>query len=91
MLLIKGVNKTVIEVSDTGCEIFEKVVLYVKPQYVAQNEKALKQRADAIIKKYSAEDYAFSDYQEPLSSKKPLFIICGVMLLVAIGVLVAIF
>lgn len=89
--MIKGVNKTVIEVSDTGCEIFEKVVLYVKPQYVAQNEKALKQRADAIIKKYSAEDYDFLDYREPLSSKKPLFIICGVMLLVAIGVLVAIF
>ena len=89
--MIKGVNKTVIEVSDTGCEIFEKVVLYVKPQYVVQNEKALKQRADAIIKKYSAEDYDFLDYREPLSSKKPLFIICGVMLLVAIGVLVAIF
>ncbi len=89
--MIKGVNKTVIEVSDTGCEAFERVVLYVRPQYAANNERALKQKADAIIKKYSAEDYTFLDYQAPPSSKKTLFMICGIMLLVAIGVLVAIF
>lgn len=43
--MVKGVNRTVIEVNDTGNEMFEKIVLYVKPKYgnlgAAQLQKAL--------------------------------------------------
>ncbi len=31
--MVKGVNKTVIEVNDTGSKMFEKVVFFVAPQY----------------------------------------------------------
>ena len=31
--MVKGVNKTVIEVNNTGSKIFEKIVFYVSPQY----------------------------------------------------------
>ncbi len=31
--MVKGVNKTVIEVNDTGSKMFEKVVFFVTPKY----------------------------------------------------------
>ncbi len=31
--MVKGVNKTVIEVNNTGSRYFEKIVFYVTPQY----------------------------------------------------------
>lgn len=31
--MVKGVNKTVIEVNDTGSKMFEKIVFYVSPKY----------------------------------------------------------
>jgi len=31
--VVKGVNKTVIEVNQTGNKFFEKIVLYVTPEY----------------------------------------------------------
>lgn len=31
--MVKGVNKTVIEINDTGNELFEKIILYVSPRY----------------------------------------------------------
>ena len=31
--MVKGVNKTVIEVNDTGSKMFEKVVFFVPPKY----------------------------------------------------------
>lgn len=31
--MVKGVNKTVIEVNNTGSKLFEKIVFYVSPQY----------------------------------------------------------
>lgn len=43
--MVKGVNRTVIEVNDTGSEMFEKIILYVKPKYgnigAAQLQKAM--------------------------------------------------
>ena len=31
--MVKGVNKTIIEVNNTGSKFFEKIVFYVTPQY----------------------------------------------------------
>ena len=31
--MVKGVNKTVIEVNDAGSQMFEKVVFFVSPKY----------------------------------------------------------
>ena len=51
--LVKGVNKKVIEINDTGNEVFEKVVLYIKPQYSVLSNKDLKREAKVILKNYS--------------------------------------
>lgn len=85
--MLKGVNKTVIEVKQTGNEVFEKVVFYVSPKYVGINERELRREADDIIKNYSLEDCDFLSVNANRSSKKPLFLICAVALVVAVGVL----
>ena len=46
--MVKGVNRTVIEVNDTGSKVFEKIVFYVSPQYGNLSAKALKQAAGEI-------------------------------------------
>ena len=40
--MVKGVNKTIIEVNNTGSKYFEKIVFYVTPQYGNLNAKQLK-------------------------------------------------
>ena len=32
MKMIKGVNRQVVEVNDTGCDYFEKIMFFVKPE-----------------------------------------------------------
>ncbi len=39
--MVKGVNKTVIEVNDTGSKMFEKVVFFVSPRYSTLKAAAL--------------------------------------------------
>lgn len=43
--MVKGVNKTVIEVNNTGSKYFEKIVFYVTPQYGNLSAKQLKRAA----------------------------------------------
>ena len=43
--MVKGVNKTVIEVNDTGSKLFEKIVFYVTPQYGTLSAKQLRKAA----------------------------------------------
>mgnify|MGYP004543380501 FL=1 len=31
--MVKGVNKNIIEINDTGSEVFERIVFYVSPKY----------------------------------------------------------
>ena len=43
--MVKGVNKTIIEVNNTGSRYFEKIVFYVTPQYGNLSAKQLKKAA----------------------------------------------
>ncbi len=40
--MVKGVNKTIIEVNNTGSRYFEKIVFYVTPQYGNLTAKQLR-------------------------------------------------
>ena len=51
--MVKGVSKTIIEVNNTGSEIFEKIVFYVTPQYSKINAKQLKKAAAQFSFNYS--------------------------------------
>ncbi len=46
--MIKGVNRQVVEVNETQCEYFEKVLFFVKPEFAAVSEGKLRERANLI-------------------------------------------
>ncbi len=46
--MIKGVNRQVIELTQTKCEYFEKVLFFIKPEYAATSEGTLRERASLI-------------------------------------------
>ncbi|MBR4116772.1 MAG: hypothetical protein IKK65_01675 [Clostridia bacterium] len=46
--MVKGVNKTIIEVNNTGSRYFEKIVFYVTPQYGNLSAKQLKRAASTF-------------------------------------------
>ncbi|MBE6827174.1 MAG: hypothetical protein E7514_00995 [Ruminococcaceae bacterium] len=48
--MIKGINKQVIEIHDTGSEYFERAILFVKPEYATLGEKKLR---DELCKSFS--------------------------------------
>lgn len=47
-ILIKGVNRQVVEITQTKCEYFERVLFFIKPEFSAISEGELKERASAI-------------------------------------------
>mgnify|MGYP004633267125 FL=1 len=46
--MIKGVNRQVVEVNETQCEYFEKIMFFVKPEYAAVSEGKIRERAGMI-------------------------------------------
>ena len=46
--MIKGVNHQVVEVNRPGCEYFERVLFFVKPEYASLNEKKINEKANTI-------------------------------------------
>ncbi len=46
--MIKGVNRQVVEVQETGCDYFEKIIFFVKPEYASLSEGKIRERASLI-------------------------------------------
>lgn len=46
--MIKGVNRQVVEVNETQCEYFEKIMFFVKPEYASISEGKIRERAGMI-------------------------------------------
>lgn len=46
--MIKGVNHQVVEVNDTQCPYFERILFFVNPEYAAVSEGKLRERAGQI-------------------------------------------
>ena len=46
--MIKGVNHQVVEVNDTSCEYFERIIFFVKPEYSFVSEGKLREKAGKI-------------------------------------------
>ncbi|MEG1614629.1 MAG: hypothetical protein RR911_01585 [Oscillospiraceae bacterium] len=43
--MIKGVNMQVLEIKDTGNDYFERVLLFVKPEYYSVDKEKLQKQA----------------------------------------------
>lgn len=46
--MIKGVNRQMVEVSQTGSEYFERILFIVKPEYAGVHEAKLREQASRI-------------------------------------------
>lgn len=49
--MVKGVNRQVLEIHETGCEYFEKALFFVRPEYSTENEGKLRGNAQKVIAK----------------------------------------
>ena len=43
--MVKGVNRQVLEIHETGCEYFEKALFFVRPEFSRESESKLKGKA----------------------------------------------
>lgn len=48
--MIKGINRQVVEVKDTGNECFERILFFIKPEYAGLSEGKIRERAGLIAK-----------------------------------------
>ena len=48
--MVKGVNRQVLEIHETGCEYFEKALFFVRPEFSQESESKLKGKALNSIK-----------------------------------------
>lgn len=46
--MIKGVNRQVVEVRETGCDYFERIIFFIKPEYACVSEGKIRERASLI-------------------------------------------
>ncbi|MBR5437494.1 MAG: hypothetical protein IKV21_01115 [Clostridia bacterium] len=46
--MIKGVNRQVVEVNETDCDYFERILFFVKPEYACISEGKIRERAGII-------------------------------------------
>ena len=47
--MLRGVNRQIIEVSETKNEYFERAILFVRPEYISENEANLRSEADKTV------------------------------------------
>ncbi len=50
--MLRGVNRSIIEINETDNRYFEKVIMFLKPEYVDTPPYRLKMEADSLIEKY---------------------------------------
>ena len=67
--MIKGVNKQVLEVTNTENPYFEKIIFFVKPEYGNEDRAKLKKEAEALAKTAG----------KPPKSRKTKREICGTL------------
>ncbi|MCD7723784.1 MAG: hypothetical protein LUH82_07590 [Clostridiales bacterium] len=48
--MIKGVNRQVLEVTNTENPYFEKIIFFVKPEYAGEDRAKLKKEAESLSK-----------------------------------------
>lgn len=78
--MVKGVNKNIIEINDTGNEIFEKVILYIKPQYNNISNKLLNSETEKILNSFIKKTNSDIFIQNKKSSKVVVYLFAAVLL-----------
>ena len=56
--MIKGVNKQVVDVTEPDSAYFERVLFFVKPEFIGLGESALRRKADLLLRDTEGERVA---------------------------------
>ena len=67
--MVKGVNKTIIEINNTGNNYFERAILFIDPEYCYLSEKRIKNEALKYLNGVN-KDYPVSLRQRRLAKQK---------------------
>ena len=67
--MVKGVNKTIIEINNTGNSYFERAILFIDPEYCCFSEKRIKNEALKYLNGVN-KDYQTGLRQRRLNRKK---------------------
>ena len=68
--MVKGVNRQVLEIHETGCEYFEKALFFVKPEFSGESENKLKSKA--INSSFKSTTIP-NTRQQKIKNREPLF------------------
>ncbi len=87
--MVKGVNKRVIEVNNTGNKFFEKIVFYVTPEYGDLSSVELKQATEFLSLGFEANpQFKKRSLRRRRHLKKIRFISVSALLLLGISAVV---
>ena len=76
--MVKGVNRNVIEISDTGSELFERALFFVRPEKGGENPAHLEQSAMGLLRRVTMR-------RRILNKNKAAAIRMGYLLALAVG------
>ncbi|MDO4743292.1 MAG: hypothetical protein Q4B04_04580 [bacterium] len=84
--MLKGVNKRIIEVCETGNEYFEKVLLFVSPEHSNISESKLVKQAQRyveLIKKSDSLSGLYNQTRKPIPRRQLLIgvVVCAIVLI----------
>ena len=80
--MIKGVNKAIIEINETGNKYFEKAILFVRTETSEASQKRLEKEAKEYVKNIDKLPfYDYFDLSADRKRKRRLFLILGGYLL----------
>lgn len=54
--MLRGVNKHIIEITETNNKYFEKAIIYVKPEYSHMNHNKLTKNANTFLENLTSQD-----------------------------------
>ena len=85
--MVKGINRTVIEINDTGNNMFEKIIFFVTPEYGNISSRQLKVEAQKVIDKYYPDMSECNRIRNIYRRKRLIRMVCAAVgLLVCLGV-----
>lgn len=87
--MVKGVNKTIIEINNTGNAFFERAILFVDPDFSRMGEKKLHEEAVRFLGQVSEGNAGFGYLRKKTETKKKkrkilLMSVAGLIVLTAL-------
>ncbi len=84
--MIKGINRQVVEVRETGSEYFERILFFVKPEYASVSEGKIRERAGLIANKTSKPPVTKLKKEKYIEVGKLVLCLCAGVLIGALAV-----